>query len=358
MQNTATLTVNLDALAANYNLLRSKLNKRFCAAVVKANAYGLGVEKVSQRLWAEGCRQFFVATLAEAIELKQALPRAKQIYIFQGPLPGEAKEILQRGFIPLLNSTEQVARWKAEANGASSALHIDTGMTRLGLNETEALAWAQDHEALKACGIQCIMSHLACANDGDEAKSADQLARFKKALAAFPQPMAACLANSAGIFLGSDYHWDMARPGCALYGINPIPGKNPMTHVATLSAPIISVRALDRDETVGYGATHNAPKGARIAIVALGYADGFARSLSSTGVNGFIAGQKAPVIGRVSMDMIALDVSSIPESAINDKTRVELINETQTVNDIADFAGTIGYEVFTSIGRRVMRQYI
>ncbi|MGE0753630.1 MAG: alanine racemase [Alphaproteobacteria bacterium] len=351
--NTATLRVDLSALAANYTLLRSKLDKRLCAAVVKANAYGLGVGAVSTRLWDEGCRQFFVATLEEAIELRAVLPEAKQIYIFQGVLPGEEQDILHHRLIPVLNSMEQVERWKHDGTH-SAALHVDTGMTRLGLTETEALKLAADKDTVQRCGIKLIMSHLACANDGDMQKSADQLARFEKAFRKFPQPMAACLANSAGIFLGAEYHYDMVRPGCALYGINPIHDKNPMQHVATLSAPILQIRTLDRNETVGYGATYEAKKGSRIAIVTLGYADGFKRNLSNKGY-GFISGHKAPLVGRVSMDMIALDVSALP--AIPEHSRAELINEKQDVNVLAERAGTIGYEIFTGIGNRVKRVY-
>lgn len=353
MSNTATLTVDLSALAANYQLLRNRLNDRLCAAVVKANAYGLGVEAVSKKLWQESCRGFFVATLAEAVEVRGILPDAS-IYIFQGVLPGDEKYISQYKLIPVLNNLEQVARWGK--TGGSAALHIDTGMTRLGLTESEALDLAKDPERIKRCGIKCIISHLACANDGLHPKNDEQLARFKKIFAAFPQPMVASIANSAGIFLGADYHYDMARPGCALYGINPIPAENPMRHVASLSAPILQIRHLDRDETVGYGATFTAKKGSRIAICGLGYADGFLRAMSNKGY-AYVVGLKVPIIGRVSMDMVALDINTVPESKLSAGTRAEFINGEQTVNHIAQLCGTIGYEIFTRIGARVQRVY-
>lgn len=353
--NHATLSVNLAALSANYNLLKGKLNDRLCAAVVKADAYGLGVEAVSKRLWQEGCRQFFVATLEEGTELRRILPNAI-IYIFQGVLPGETKDFSAHKLIPVLNSIEQIARWQAEGKG-DAALHIDTGMTRLGITETEALKLAADCDSVKRAGIKLIISHLACANDGDLEKSAEQLTRFEKAFRPFPQPIAACLSNSAGIFLGPQYHYDMARPGCALYGVAPIPGKNPMQDVVTWSAPILQLRMLERNETVGYGATYAAKKGARIATVALGYADGFMRCMSNRGF-AFIDGHKVPVIGRVSMDMIALDVASIPENAITTQSRAVILNHEQTVNTLANLAGTIGYEILTRIGSRVKRVYI
>lgn len=355
MHNTPTLEISLSALAANYEIIKSKLGDRLCAAVVKANAYGLGMEGVSKHLASIGCKQFFVATLAEAIDLRAALPDA-YIYVFQGILPNEEKEFLHHNLIPVLNSTEQVARWEKVAAEKNAVLHVDTGMTRLGLNETEALALAADKARVAALGIRMVMSHLASANDGDVEKSNDQRMRFEKAFRAFPQPMAASLANSAGVFLGAEYHYDIARTGCALYGITPITGTNPMQHVATLSAPILQIRTLDRDETVGYGATHAAKKGNRIAITALGYADGMMRSLSNRGF-AYVAGEKVPFVGRVSMDMIALDVSNIPEAKLTG-TRAEFINAKQDVNMLTALCDTIGYEMFTRMGGRVKRLYV
>ncbi len=355
MHNVPTLEVSLKALAANYEIIRSKLGDRLCAAVVKANAYGLGMEGVSAHLWALGCKQFFVATLSEAIDLRAVLPDAV-IYVFQGVLPGEEKEFLHRQLIPVLNSMEQIERWENVAGEKNAVLHVDTGMTRLGLTEGEALALAADKTRIEKCGIRMVMSHLASANDGDIEKSNEQRVRFEKAFRAFGQPMAASLANSAGVFLGPEYHYDMARTGCALYGITPITGTNPMQHVATLSAPILQIRTLDRDETVGYGATYAAKKGSRIAICALGYADGMMRSLSNRGF-AFVAGQKVPFVGRISMDMIALNVSDIPEKELAG-CRAEFINARQDVNMLTALCDTIGYEMFTRMGRRVKRIYI
>ena len=352
----ATLEVNLGALAANYRLLKSKHAAQHIAAVVKADAYGLGAEAVSRALWNEGCREFFVATLDEAIALRAALPDAI-IGVFQGLLPGEERDYVQHALTPVLNDLAEVERF-VQGSGfriqdSGCIIHVDTGMTRLGLSSEDIKKLPS--RILNPESRPLLMSHLACANEPQHPKNAEQLARFKTALRHFPGAKAS-LANSSGIFLGPEFHFDMARPGCALYGITPVQGGNPMQHVATLSAPILQIRTLDCDETVGYGATKPMPKGSRIAICALGYADGWMRNLSNQG-HAFMGGQKVALLGRVSMDMVALDVSAIAESTLA-TARAEFINAQQTVNDIAAAAGTIGYEIFTRIGSRVKRIYI
>lgn len=340
-----TLAVDLSAIRANYQLLKNRHARHAVAAVVKANAYGLGVEAVSKALEEEGCREFFVATLAEGIELRGILPEAG-ISVFSGPFAGEEKEYAAHRLTPVLNTPNQVERY---AGKGAAIIHVDTGITRLGLSETELQNVRQ-----RIPNHPVLMSHLACSGDPAHPKNAEQLIRFKKALALFPGAKAS-FCNSAGLFLPPEFHFDLGRPGCALYGINPTPGKNPMQQVATLSAPILQIRTLDRDETVGYGATAPAKKGSRIAIVALGYADGYFRLLSNKG-SAFIGGRKVPIIGRVSMDMIALDISAIPE--VTPDMRAEFINAEQTVDDVAKQCGTIGYEIFTRIGERVKRIYI
>lgn len=348
-----TLTINLSALRANYRLLRSSHAKNNIAAVVKANAYGLGVDGVNKALWAEGCRDFFVATLAEAIELRAILPEA-QIGVFQGLFAGEEKEYVRYGLTPVLNDISQVERF-IRSEIKNTMLHVDTGMTRLGLSESDLknpiLTKLQTPNSKLT-----LLSHLACGSEPDHPKNSEQLARFHVALKYFPSAKAS-LANSAGVFLPPEFHFDIARTGCALYGINPTDGKNPMQPVATLSAPILQIRTLDRDETIGYGATASAKKGSRIAVIGIGYADGYFRMLSNQGF-AFVAGHKVPVLGRVSMDMVVLDISAIPQSKITVSTRAEFINNQQTVDDIATQCHTIGYEIFTRIGRRVQRVYI
>lgn len=348
--NVATLDVDLKALVANYTLLRERHAKGECAAVVKANAYGLGMKAVSDALWNAGCRKFFVATLEEGVELRGYIPHAT-IGIFQGPLTKEETDYLEHNLTPVLCDRRQVEHYAQRFGQHPAILHVDTGMTRLGLGQSDLAVLAPNLPP----GIVMVMSHLACANDPAHPKNLEQLARFKEALALLPG-IRASLSNSAGLFLAPEFHFDVGRPGCALYGITPHDGKNPMRHVATLSAPILQVRTLDRDETVGYGGTYDAAKNARIAIAALGYADGYLRCLSNKGF-ATIEGHRVPFAGRVSMDMIALDVSGLPENAITPSSRAQFINEQYTVNDVADAAGTIGYEVFTRIGRRVQRVY-
>jgi alanine racemase len=351
----ATLAVSLPALLSNYRLLRSRHAKNSIAAVVKANAYGLGVKEVSLALWEDGCRDFFVATLAEGIELRSVLPHAN-IGVFQGLFASEEKEFAHHRLAPVLNDISQVEcfiKYESWNGNNNIILHIDTGMTRLGLSESDL-----KHPILskfQTPNPTLIISHLACADSPAHPKNAEQLARFRAALAHFPGAKAS-LANSAGIFLPPEFHFDIARPGCALYGINPANGKNPMRHVATLSAPVLQIRELDRDEHIGYGATAAAKKGSRIAIIGIGYADGYFRSLSNRGA-AYIEEHKAPLIGRISMDMVALDISAMPQAQITAGSRAEFINDKQTVNDIAAQCQTIGYEIFTRIGNRVKRVY-
>jgi len=361
MPNTPTLEISLPAICANYRLLKERHAAHNIAAVVKANAYGLGVEAVSTALWDEGCKEFFVATLEEAIELRRILPQA-HIGVFNGLLAGEEKEYAQHRLTPVLNDVGQVSKWRIVSGEWPVIIHVDTGMTRLGLSESDLKALL--HSPLATGHSPLLMSHLACANDPAHPKNAEQLARFKRALALFPKAKAS-LCNSSGIFLSSEFHFDVARPGCALYGINPTNGANPMQPVAILSAPILQIRHVEHNETVGYGATYKVSKGSRIAVVALGYADGWLRSLGNKGF-AYIAGYKVPIIGRISMDMLALDITAIPSLTSppqaggkeGENLRAEFINKEQTVDNVAAACGTIGYEVFTRMGERVKRVYV
>lgn len=341
-----TIEINLAAIAHNYTLLRKQGNKASCAAVVKANAYGLGVAQIAPILLEAGCREFFVATLDEAIELRGILPAAT-IYVFHGARKGQTKDFLAHNIIPVLNDLSQIEHWN---DAGKFALHIDTGMCRLGLTPEEA------SKIKPSSHLQLVMSHLACANDPKNPKNAEQLASFRKALQHFPK-VRTSLANSSGIFLGSDYHFDLLRPGCSLYGISPNTSlPNPMSNVATLSAPILQYHHLEKDETVGYGATVTAKKGAVLATVEIGYSDGFIRSLSNKAV-GYAAGIKVPVVGRVSMDMITVDVTQVPEHARSEHLRVTFIGKEQSVDILAEMAATIGYEIFTRLGARIQKIY-
>jgi alanine racemase len=349
------LTVDLSAIRANYRLLKERHAKKSCAAVVKANAYGLGVEAVSRALWDEGCRTFFVATLAEAVALRKTLADAR-IGVFGGLLAKEEKKYLRHRLTPVLNEPSQVTRWEKAAAGAAAIIHVDTGMTRLGFNHTDLKGLAQRHAHFCEHSVAYVMSHLACANEPQHAKNSEQLLRFRQALQLLPRARGS-LCNSSGVFLGEKFHFDLARPGCALYGINPTEEKNPMQPVAVLAAPLLQVRTPDVDETVGYGGTYKAPKGSRIAIAGIGYADGWMRLQSNIG-HAFVAGVKVPLAGRVSMDMVALDVSSVPPLALDKATHAEFINAQQTVDDLATLCGTIGYEIFTRLGARIARRYV
>lgn len=346
----ATLTIDLSTLVENYRALRARHAKNHISAVVKANAYGLGVRAVSKALWNEGCRTFFVATLEEAIELRGILPAAA-IGVFSGIFAGQERDFQQHQLRPVLNDLGMIERWVVKARQSAKIVHVDTGMTRLGLSESDLRNIAPTLEKFSPM----LMSHLACANEPLHAKNVEQLMRFEAALALVPGAKAT-FANSSGLYLPASFHFDMGRPGCALYGINPTDGPNPMKQVARLCAPILQIRELDRDETVGYGATYEARKGDRFAIVGFGYADGYSRGFSNCGF-AYIGEHKVPIAGRVSMDMVALDISKLQDGQINATMRAEFINDAQPVDDIAAAAGTIGYEIFTRIGARVERVY-
>lgn len=355
MHRSPVLTVDLNAIAANYALLKTHFSGPECAAVVKADAYGLGAVAVAQKLQGVGCKRFFVATLDEALQLRSVLQNSA-IHVFHGPYAGEEAEYKAQGIIPVINHGEQMERWLKAGEGAAFALHVDTGMTRLGLTQGE-LEMVIERFSLPVARCQLLLSHLACAIDPDDSKNAQQLARMRKASALLPGvPVSFC--NSSGVFLPSEYHFALARPGCALYGINPTPKKpNPMQPVVRLTAPILQLRITEVEETIGYNATATVPKGAKLATVQLGYADGYPRLLSSCGC-AYIGEYRVEVLGRVSMDMIVVDASHVPEAVLASEHEVEIIGARQTVDDIAREASTIGYEILTGLENRIQRDYI
>ncbi len=368
---TATLTIDLGALAANYRLLRARLRPGCeCAAVVKADAYGLGVGPVARRLTQEGCKHFFVATLGEAVALENALNQdghgsksetAATIYVFLGVEPGNVAELAQRGFIPVLNGREQIELWRKEAAAREGPLpaivHVDTGMNRLGLDASDLNWITREPDALAGIGVRFVMSHLACADEPGHPLNQHQLDAFIEARAKFPAAPAS-LSNSGGIFLGQAYHFDLVRPGIALYGGNPLAqGPNSFSEVVQLQAKIIQVREIDSPQAVGYGATHRVTGPRRIATVPVGYADGYLRSLSNCGT-AFVAGIRAPLVGRVSMDLITLDVTAVPPEQARPGTIVSLIGGGAGLDDTAHEAGTISYEILTRLGPRLERAYV
>ena len=356
----AILSIDLDALAENYGILAGQAARGIgCAAVVKADAYGLGVERVAPVLIAAGCRQFFVAQLEEGIRLRGLLPEA-EVHVLGGLLPGLESDFEAHGLTPTLNSLGEIEIWARHARrqeqSLAADLHVDTGMRRLGLPPDELDRLAGEPERLAGIDVALLISHLACAEQRDHALNAGQLADFHQARDRLP-PAPASFANSSGIFLGPDYHFDLLRPGVALYGANPTPDREtPMRPVVRLQGRIWQVRDARPGETVGYGATYEVTEPTRIATLALGYGDGHPRALGSRG-EVFVGGQAAPVIGRISMDSTTIDVSGLPEGQVRPGTLVDVIGPNNPIDAVAASAGTVAYELLTNLGRRYHRTY-
>ena len=358
LPSAAILTIDLAAIVANHRLLAARAPKSEVAGVVKADAYGLGARQVSGALASAGCRSFFVAQLGEAIALRPHLPTDASLHVLNGLLAGEESIFAANGFVPVLNDLDQIARWRACARGLGrplpAAVHFDTGMSRLGLSPAEADALVAKPAQLDGIDLRIVMSHLVASEEPEHPHNRLQFDRFAALRRHFPKARAS-LANSSGVFLGARWHYDQVRPGAATYGINPLPGQpNPMRCVATLRARILQVRTIDPPESVGYGATYRASGQTRIATIGCGYADGWLRSLSNRG-EAVIAGIRVPVVGRVSMDLITLDVTAAPNAKAGDA--VELMGPAMPVDEIAERAGTNGYEVLTRLGGRFHRIY-
>ena len=353
------LTIDLGAIVRNFRRLREELGGVDCAAVVKADAYGLGVPQVAPALARAGCRVFFVAHADEGVTLRGVLPGA-EIFVFNGALPGAEPVFAEHRLEPVLNALGAIENWAAFGvthGPLPAALHVDTGMSRLGLPQDELTRLAEEPERLAGIDLRYVISHLACAEEAGNPMNAQQLAEFEAARGRLPSTPAS-FANSSGIFLGPRYHFDLGRPGVALYGANPTPGRpSPMANVVTLQSPILQVREIDPPRAVGYGAAHRAKGHARIATVPVGYADGYLRSASGR-ARCRIAGREIPVVGRVSMDLITLDVTDIPPNLARPGAVVDLIDGDHTIDALAEEAGTIPYEILTSLGRRYARRYV
>jgi len=358
-----TLTVDLAAIEANWHTLARQLPAVECAAVVKANAYGLGLEPVAAKLSKIGCKVFFVADIAEARRVRSRAGEAT-IYVLTGYAPELGDAFIDVNARPVINSMTELAEWDTfvAARGwrGGAALHVDTGMRRLGISVEEAAALAPRAQT-ENHGIALIMSHLACAEIPDHPLNASQIRLFREVHMLYPG-IPASLANSSGIFLGNLAHFDLVRPGAALYGINPTPGHpNPMASVVELNGRILQIRSVARDETVGYGATWTANRPSRIVVVALGYADGLLRGGSGTdlkpGGNAIVATKPCPIVGRISMDLVCIDVTDLPNAAVHRGDLATLIGAGLTVDDVAASAGTIGYEVLTRLGQRSQLVY-
>jgi alanine racemase len=357
----ALLTVNLDAIRANYRLLREKLGGTACAAVVKADAYGLGADRVAPALAADGCTNFFTAHLDEAIALRPHVPTETEVFVLHGSPAGVEVDFVEHRVIPVVNSLEQIDAWAALARRLGRKLpavvQVDTGMSRLGLSKHELDTVADDPGRLDGIDLRYVMSHLACAEQQSHELNALQLANFRAARARLPAAPAS-FSNSSGVFLGQDYHFDLARPGAALYGVAPVAGQpNPLRSVVRLQARVIQVREIEAGARVGYGGRWTAPGPARIATVSTGYADGFLRSLGNR-AKAYFGDAALPVVGVVSMDTITLDATGLPGQGLEPGALVDLIGEHNPVDAVAEAAGTIGYEILTSLGGRYFRTYL
>jgi alanine racemase len=358
---TTFLRIDLDALASNYRLLAARAAPARCAAVVKADGYGLGVGAVARTLSAAGCETFFVAHLDEAVTLRQELSEAvaaPEIYVLNGLMPEDEQIFRDYGLMPVLNDLGQIERWARDCRAQGphpAAVHLDTGMSRLGLAADEQATLMGEPDRLRGIPLRCVMSHLACADTPEHPLNRQQQRDFAAAIKRLPKAMAS-LAASSGIFLGPDWHFDMVRPGVALYGVAPVETiPNPMAPVVGLYGKIIQIRRVDAPRTVGYGATHRFAGPTLVATVAAGYADGYLRSLSGR-ATAYIGDVAVPLIGRVSMDLITLDISPVAGAKVGDL--VELIGPHVDVDAVAKTAGTIGYEILTSLGRRYRRHYV
>jgi len=357
------LTVDLDAIVANWRKLEKTAVPAECAAVIKANAYGCGTDQVARALAAAGCKTFFVATLDEARAARAAAPSVA-IYVLDGFFQNCGEVFAEIDCKPVIGDLNELAEWDVFCRRTGwtggAAIHIDTGMSRLGLTIAEAQGivpriQAGDH------GIKLVMSHLVSAENLNHPVNARQLATFREIARLF-SGVSASLSNSSGVFLGASFQFDLMRPGAALYGVNPTPeADNPMQPVVELKARIAQIRNLERGESVGYGGTWTARRPTRLAVVSAGYADGYFRAAgSSDGTRGaevMVAGHRCPVVGRISMDLMTVDVTDLDANAARRGHMATLIGEGITVDELAHHFGTIGYEVLTSLGRRYARIY-
>jgi len=357
----AALDIDLDAIVANRRQLIARAGGVDSAAVVKADAYGLGAQAVAAALAADGCRNFFVAHIEEGVALRAAVPTAS-IFVLHGVAPGAEGAMCAYGLIPVLSTLAQIALWRERAarrgKALPAALHVDTGMARLGLSEAEVDALAADPALLAGLDLRLVISHLAAAEEKDNPSNEAQRQKFEVLRKRLPKAPAS-LANSSGVFLGAGYHFDLLRPGAALYGIAPRAGEpNPLAQVLKLSARVLRVDTLPAHTAVGYNGRHVTAAPSRIATLSLGYADGFFRALGNARANAGFAGQKLPIVGNVSMDMITVDASALPEGRLREGDFVDVIGgDADGVDALAQAAGTIGYEILTALGARLQRRH-
>lgn len=357
------LSIDLGAIEANWKKLRSLSTPAECAAVIKADAYGCGIEPVTALLRHAGCTTFFVADLSEAKRARMIAPEAV-IYVLNGLPPGTGPVFAEHNFRPVIGSLAELAEWDTFTATnpwrGGFALHVDTGMNRLGVNVEEAAAIAPRLQS-EHHGLKLLMSHFVASEIPEHPRNNEQMLTFREIRRMF-RGVPASLANSSGIFLGQSAFLDLVRPGVALYGVNPTPGMpNPMQRVVELRGRVAQVRHVEFGHTVGYNATWTARQPSRLAVVSVGYADGFFRAASSTdskpGGVAMVTGERCPIVGRISMDLLTLDITRLPEGAVQRGDFVTLIGDGLNLEDVADFAGTIPYEILTSLGHRYTRIY-
>jgi alanine racemase len=361
------VVIDLGAIRRNYRTLRGMAQGAECAGVVKADAYGLGVRPVVTALLAEGCRSFFVATLSEARLVRDVAPRVA-IYVLNGAFPGTQAEFAALDAIPVLAGPDDIAEWRASCGARlrPAALQIDTGMNRLGFGAKDIARCVADPSLISTLPIALVMSHLACGDEPSHPKNRTQREAFvTQALRIAPFAAAArlSLANSAGVFLGPDYHFDLVRPGVALYGGAPNDaGANSMAPAVQFWGRIAQIHQAEPGETVGYGAGRSITRPTRVAVVSVGYADGYFRALGSRdgqeGALAWLGDYPAPILGRVSMDLTAFDVTNVPESLARRGGFVELLGPHVSLEELGGRAGTINYEILTNLGLRSERIYV
>ncbi|MEZ2224432.1 alanine racemase [Rhizobium sp. RCC_161_2] len=358
---TGYLTIDLAAISGNYEAIAATVAPVRAAAVVKADAYGLGADRVAPALYRSGCRDFFVAQFAEAESLRPQLEADARIYVLNGLQPGAEVACAEAGIIPVLNSMEQYKRWKSTALAQGrilpAVLQFDTGMSRLGIPPEDRAAFAAELADAGAVEILFIMSHLASADEPDNGQNTQQLAEMRKITAEFPQ-FGVSFANSGGVFLGSDYHGILTRAGVAVYGGAQTAGKsNFLRPVVRLDVAVVQTRTVPPGTLIGYGGTHAAKAEMRLATLAAGYADGLPRCLGDRGAV-YYAGVRLPIVGRVSMDSVTVDITALPQGTLSLGSLVEVIGPHQTLEDLAKSAGTISYEILTGLGHRYYRDYL
>ncbi len=367
MSTAPRLTIDLSALAENWKRLKKLSGSAETSAVIKADAYGIGIEKAVSALTGAGCRTYFVAMVEEGVRIR-SVDKSARVFILNGVFADTLDTARSHKLSPVLSTMKQVHLWAEHSGGGESAIHVDTGMNRLGLDSDAAVALAQDQALLEKAGATLLMSHLACADEPAHELNRLQFERFDRLASSFGG-MKKSILNSAGIIAGLGNGYDLTRPGISLFGggaVNDYP--NPMKPVVTASARILQIRDARKGETVGYGGTHVLTRDSKFATCSCGYADGFQRALSATGIPlrnghgnggiGAIGQYRIPILGRISMDLITFDVTDVPDQVLESNEWVELFGSNIDIDEVARAAGTIGYEILTSMGTRYHREYI